>query len=75
LRCMTMTSMTPELKSKAQWVADLMKADKVTAEMVTPELALAYSDEVGRRIAKMQTIYLTRKGAKGAMQARVLSLL
>ena len=70
-----MTSMNSELKSKAQWVADLMKADKVTAEMVTPELTLAYLDEVGRRIAKMQTIYLTRKGAKGAMQARVLSLL
>jgi len=66
--------MTNELKSKAQWVADLMKADKVTAEMVTPDLAIAYFDEAGRRILKMQSTYLTRQGAKEAMQAKVLAL-
>jgi hypothetical protein len=67
-------NLTNELKSKAQWVADLMKADKVTPEMVTPELALAYFDEAGRRIAKIQSTYLTRQGAKEAMQARILSI-
>ena len=68
-------SLTDELKRKAQWVADLMKADKVTAEMVTPELALAYFDEVGRRIARIQSIYLTRNDAKEAIQRRILSIL
>ena len=67
-------NLTNELKSKAQWVADLMKADKVTPEMVTPELALAYFDEAGRRIAKIQSTYLTRQGAKEAMHAHILSL-
>ena len=64
-----------ETNNTAKWVADLMRADKVTPEMVTPELALAYFDEVGRRIKKIQTIYLTRAGARAAMQSRVLSLL
>jgi len=67
-------NLTNELKSKAQWVADLMKADKVTAEMVTPELVMAYFEEAGRRIENMQSTYLTRQGAKEAMQARILSL-
>lgn len=68
-------NLSNELKSKAQWVADLMKADKVTAEQVTPELALAYFDEAGRRIAAIQTTYRTRTGARSAMQAAVLGML
>lgn len=67
-------NLTNELKSKAHWVADLMEADKVTAEMVTPELALAYFDEAGRRIKKIQSIYLTLTGAKEAMQARITAM-
>ncbi len=60
--------------NKAKWVADLMKADGVTPEMVTPELTLAYFDEVGRRIEKLQSTYLTRTGAKEAMQSHILTL-
>lgn len=67
------TSLSAELKRKAQWVADLMQADKVTPEMVTPEMALAYMDEAGRRIATIQNIYLTHDGAKEAMRSTVLS--
>ena len=62
-----------ENKRLAQWVADLMKADGVTAEMVTPDLALAYVDAIGRKIEAIQTTYLTRTGAKEAMQAAVLA--
>ena len=59
---------------KARWVSELIAADKVPPEMVTPDLVLAYFDEVGRRIEKIQTIYLTRDGASQAMQNSVLSL-
>ena len=67
-------TLSNEIKSKAQWVADLMKADKVTPEMVTPELALAYFDEVGRRIEKMQTEYLTNRATRAKFQAAILGL-
>lgn len=67
-------NLSNEMKIKAQWVADLMKVDGVAPESVTPELAMAYFEEVGRRIAKIQTIYLTRTGAKEAMQAHILSI-
>ena len=59
----------------AKWVADLLKADGVPPEQVTPELALAYFDEVGRRIEKLQTAYLTRTGARSAMQLFIAKLL
>ncbi len=51
-------NLSNEMKIKAQWVADLMKADGVAPESVTVELAMAYFEEVGRRIEKIQTIYL-----------------
>jgi hypothetical protein len=57
----------------AQWVADLMKADGVKPEQVTTELVMAYFDEVGRKIKSIQSIYLTRNGAKQAMCQAVLS--
>ena len=67
-------NLTNELKSKAQWVADLMRADKVTAEMVTPELTLAYFDEVGRRIKNMQTQYLTNPKTRQGFTKAVLDM-
>lgn len=64
----------------ARWVADLMKADGITPailEAMSEEervaLSLAYFDEVGKKIAHIQTTYLTRTGAREAMQRTVLS--
>ena len=62
------------MKNKAQWVADMMKADGVKPEMVTAELVMAYFDAVGRKINEIQSIYLTRNGAKDAMQKHLLSI-
>lgn len=59
----------------AQWVAEIMAADKVEPEMLTPELIAAYLAEVGRRIEKIQAIYLTRTGAREAMGHTVYHLL
>ena len=63
-----------EMKNKAQWVADMMKADGVKPEMITAELVMAYFDSVGRKINEIQGIYLTRNGAKDAMQKHLLSI-
>ena len=63
-----------EMKNKAQWVADMMKADGVKPEMITAELVMAYFDAVGRKINEIQSIYLTRNGAKDAMQKHLLSI-
>lgn len=60
------------MESKAQWVADLMKADGVSPDSVTPELALAYFDDVGRRIEKIQSICLTRPRAAEVVAALIL---
>lgn len=64
-----------EAHPHARWVADLMRADGVTAEQVTPDLALAYFDEVGRRIEKLQTTCLTQPAARDAMLGLVRSWL
>jgi hypothetical protein len=58
----------------AQWVADLMKQDGIKPEQVTPEIALAYLDVVGRKIVQIQNKYLTLVGAKTAMQQVVVEL-
>ena len=63
-----------EMKNKAQWVADMMKADGVKPEMITAELVMAYFDAVGRKINEIQSVYLTRNGAKDAMQKHLLSI-
>lgn len=63
-----------EMKNKAQWVADMMKADGVKPEMITAELVMAYFDAVGRKINKIQSVYLTRNGARDAMQKHLLSI-
>ena len=56
----------------AEWVADIMSADGVTPDQVTPELAIAYFAEVGRKIERINCIYLTRDYAKEAMKNYVL---
>ena len=58
----------------AQWVADLMAADGIKPEQVTPELALAYLAIVGRKIVQIQSTYLTRIGAKTALQQLVVAV-
>jgi hypothetical protein len=58
----------------AQWVADLMAADGIKPEQVTPELALAYLAIVGRKIVQIQSTYLTRVGAKTALQELVIAV-
>ena len=63
-----------EMKNKAQWVADMMKADGVKPKMITAELVMAYFDAVGRKINEIQSIYLTRNGAKDAIQKHLLSI-
>jgi hypothetical protein len=67
--------MNTEFTQKAKWVADLMAADKVKPEQVTTELVLAYMDAVQKKINLMQSQYLTRVGAKEAMQNTVFGLL
>lgn len=68
-----MSNLDQQLEIKAQWVADLMKADGVQPEQITEELCLAYMDEVGRRIEKIRNIYLTRNGAKEALEEVILN--
>jgi hypothetical protein len=58
----------------AQWVADLMAADGIKPEQVTPDIALAYLAVVGRKIEQIQTTYLTRVGAKTALQELVVAV-
>jgi hypothetical protein len=58
----------------AQWVADLMAADGIKPEQITPELALAYLEIVGRKIQQIQNTYLTRVGAKTALQELVIAV-
>jgi hypothetical protein len=62
------------LYAHARWVADLMDADGIKPEQVTPELAMAYLDIVGRKIVSIQNTYLTRVGAKKALQDLVIAL-
>ena len=64
-----------DLIAKAEWIASLMKADGVSPEQVTPELAIAYMDSVGKKITMMQETYLTRNGGKEAMQSNILVML
>ena len=64
-----------DLIAKAEWIASLMKTDGVSPKQVTPELAMAYMDAVGKKITMMQETYLTRNGGKEAMQSNVLAML
>jgi len=66
---------TNEMNRKAQWVADMMKADGVTPEQVTPELSIAYMQRICKKIEAIQNTYLTRVGAKEAMQDMVASVI
>lgn len=66
--------LSKELQAKAKWCADMMIADGVKPEQITEELCLAYLAAVGKKIVQIQNIYLTRNGAKQAMQNHVLSI-
>jgi hypothetical protein len=68
-------TLAKELQNNAQWVANLMKADGVNAESVTTELSLAYLEEVGRKIAKIQNAYLTNPDARKSIIELVYSSL
>jgi len=65
--------MNNEMKNKAKWVSDLMAADGVKPEQVTPELAMAYMVTVGKKIEAIQNTYLTRNGARDAIQTAILA--
>ena len=76
-----MSELSKELIAKAHWVAQLMKADGVTADKfegaddeLFGEACLAYMDAIGRKIEMIQSTYLTRVGAKQAMQSAVLNM-
>ena len=71
-----------ELQAKAKWCADLMRADGITAEHVAEmteeqkhDLAMAYMQEVGRKIQAIQGIYLTRTGAKECLHQFIATTL
>lgn len=72
-----MTTLTQAEMTRAKWIADLMAKDGVTPAQfaeLSNDLILAYNDEVLRKIKTIQSIYLTRTGAKEAMQNYVLSV-
>ena len=49
-----------------------MAADGVKPSQVTPELAMAYMAEIGKRIEKAQNIYMTNSAARQSMQLNIL---
>lgn len=63
-----------QLMLKARWVADLMMADNVKPEQVTPELAIAYMDEISKKITAIQSAYLTRIDGRNVMQKTILAI-
>ena len=67
--------MTNEFTTKAQWVADMMQADGVKPEQLTPELALAYMAAIGKKIVKMQSTYLTNPNSPRLFKETVLAIL
>jgi hypothetical protein len=50
-----------------------MAADGIKPEQVTPDLALAYLAVVGQKIQQIQNVYLTRVGAKTALQQYIVA--
>jgi hypothetical protein len=67
------TELSSDLTRKAQWVADMMRADGVKPEQVTESLAMAYMAAISRKIQALQNTYLTRNCAREAMQGAVLA--
>lgn len=63
------------MMEKARWVAQMMQADGVSPEMVTPELVMAYMEAISRRIDIIQGIYLTRPGAPEALGEMLIHIL
>ncbi len=73
--------MSNEMTIKAKWIADLLMADGITADQFGAmsdadqrNVIEAYMDEIGRRISKIQGIYLTRPGAREAIALRVAGI-
>jgi hypothetical protein len=66
--------LSKELQAKAKWVADMMKADGLSADQITEELCLAYFASLGKKIVQIQNIYLARNGAKQAMTNHIYSI-
>jgi len=67
-----MTTLTNDFKIKAQWVADMMKADGVTPEQINDDLVMSYMDSIGKKIQSIQSTYLTRNGAAKALSDYVV---
>ena len=70
-----MTTLSQEISTKAKWVADMMIAEGVTASQLTPELIEAYMIAIGKKIAQIQSIYLTNSAAREAFGQKVLSVI
>ena len=75
-----MMELSKEFQAKAQWCADLMRADGITQEHVSnmseeqkADLMMSYMAAIGRKIEMIQSIYLTRAEAKKAMNDLVLA--
>jgi hypothetical protein len=62
-----------DMSSKAKWVADMMKADGVTPEMITQDLIMAYFDAIGKKIESIQNAVMTRPEARAALEKAVLA--
>lgn len=61
----------------AKWMADCMLADGVTADnfaAAPTDFIAAYGDVIAAKIVKIQSVYLTRVGAKTAFSELVLNL-
>ena len=73
--------MSNQDQHKAQWVADLMRADGVTADQLgalptetQTSLIVGYMDAIGRKIEQIQATFLTRNGAKEVMARAVIAI-
>ena len=65
--------LSSDLKIKAQWVADMMRAEGVNPEQLNDSLVMAYMQAIGRKIQAIQNTYLTRNGAREAMQGAIFA--
>lgn len=69
-----MSELSNDLKIKAKWAADMMRADGVKPEQFTEELAMAYMEAIGKKIESIQNKYLTRVGAAETLQSFCLTV-
>lgn len=57
-----------QFQAKAKWVADMMAADGIKPEQLSDDLIVSYMLAISKKIQQIQGIYLTRNGAKKALQ-------